>query len=35
MSTLVKLELVGDEMLLVNSLLLLFFLNLAILYGET
>lgn len=34
MSTLVKLQLVRDEMLLVISLLLLFFLDLAILYGE-
>lgn len=34
MSTFVKLQLVRDEMLLVISLLLLFFLDLAILYGE-
>lgn len=34
MSTLVKLQLIRDEMLLVISLLLLFFLDLAILYGE-
>lgn len=33
MSTLVKLQLIRDEMLLVISLLLLFFLDLAILYG--
>lgn len=34
MSALVKLQLIRDEMLLVISLLLLFFLDLAILYGE-